>query len=110
MKSSALCVGLFIWGDNMKKYIIVRRNVKDIWEEIDRLIKHKGKYVTDVDNKDMVVTLGNEQYIYRECYSTLSEHTDINGWMLSDYVKSMRSDIVDSKIKKLTALYKSNNL
>ncbi|EPI2836940.1 hypothetical protein HCA93_10005 [Listeria innocua] len=54
----------------------------------------------------MIVTLENEQYIYREMYSTLGDCSDIDGWMLSDGTKSvLTSRRLERLLGKLTNRY-----
>ncbi|CAB3439741.1 MULTISPECIES: hypothetical protein [Listeria] len=90
----------------MKQFIIICNDIKDIWNEIDCIVESKSKYVTHVDNKDMIVTLGDEQYIYRATYSTLSNHSSINGWMITNRAKlRIGSDKLKQIVTKLTNRY-----
>ncbi|EAD5729775.1 TPA_asm: hypothetical protein GHP93_14345 [Listeria monocytogenes] len=90
----------------MKQFIIICNDIKDIWNEIDCIVESKSKYVTHVDNENMIVTLGDEQYIYRATYSTLSNHSSISGWMVSDRAKlRIGSDKLNQIVMKLTNRY-----
>ncbi|EAA0206898.1 hypothetical protein MNY67_000497 [Listeria monocytogenes] len=90
----------------MKQFIIICNDIKDMWNEIDCIVESKSKYVTHVDNKNMIVTLGDEQYIYRATYSTLSNHSSISGWMVSDRAKlRIGSDKLNQIVVKLTNRY-----
>lgn len=90
----------------MKQFIIICNDIKDIWNEIDCIVECKSRYVTHVDNKNMIVTLGDEQYIYRATYSTLSNHSNICGWMISDRAKlRIGSDTLKQIVTKLTNHY-----
>ncbi|EAC2351399.1 hypothetical protein A8X61_05330 [Listeria monocytogenes] len=90
----------------MKQFIIICNDIKDIWNEIDCIVESKSKYVTHVDNENMIVTLGDEQYIYRATYSTLSNHSSISGWTVSDRAKlRIGSDKLKQIVTKLTNRY-----
>ncbi|NVT47848.1 hypothetical protein HXC78_12040 [Listeria monocytogenes] len=90
----------------MKQFIIICNDIKDIWNEIDCIVESKSKYVTHVDNENMIVTLEDEQYIYRATYSTLSNHSSISGWMISDRAKlRIGSDKLNQIVTKLTNRY-----
>lgn len=90
----------------MRRFIIICKNIKDVWNEIDNISKYKSRYVTNIDNSNMIVTLENEQYIYREMYSTLGDCSDIDGWMLSDGTKSvLTSRRLERLLGKLTNRY-----
>ncbi|EDO0464378.1 hypothetical protein KC298_14855 [Listeria monocytogenes] len=52
------------------------------------------------------MTLGDEQYIYRATYSTLSNHSSISGWTVSDRAKlRIGSDKLKQIVTKLTNRY-----
>ncbi|WP_270996982.1 hypothetical protein [Listeria seeligeri] len=91
----------------MKQFIVMCIDIKDVWNEVDHITESKSKYVTHVDNKNAIVTLGNEQYIYRVFWITLSDYNSVDGWMLSDSLKLSRrsTQLLGMKTKKLTALY-----
>lgn len=90
----------------MKQFIIICNDIKDIWNEIDCIVESKSKYVTHVDNENMIVTLGDEQYIYRATYSTLSNHSSISGLTVSDRAKlRIGSDKLKQIVTKLTNRY-----
>ncbi|EAE1298291.1 hypothetical protein EP04_01910 [Listeria monocytogenes] len=90
----------------MRRFIIICKDIKDVWNEIDNISKYKSRYVTNIDNSNMIVTLENEQYIYREMYSTLDDCSDIDGWMLSYGTKSVLTpQILERLLVKLTNCY-----
>ncbi|MBC1230540.1 hypothetical protein HB816_08795 [Listeria booriae] len=89
----------------MKQFIVICKDAKDAWNEIDRVIKHRAAYVTNVDKVDITITLGDEQYIYRAPYSNLDGYR-VNGWMLSDCFKSMvNTDRFERTVSKLMDRY-----
>ncbi|MBF2653952.1 hypothetical protein [Listeria seeligeri] len=89
----------------MNQFIVMCVDIKDVWNEIDHITESKSKYVTHVDNKNAIVTLGDEQYVYCETWSTLSGCNNIDGWMLTDRVKSSNAERIERSIKKLTNRY-----
>lgn len=96
----------FYYGVNdMKQFIVICRDAKDAWNMIDHVIKHRAAYVTNVDKLNMIVTLGDEQYIYRSTYSNLDGYC-VSGWMLSDCIKStLNDDRLEQTVDKLMDRY-----
>lgn len=89
----------------MKQFIVICKDTKDAWTEIDHVIKHKAAYVTNVDKLNMIVTLGDEQYVYRASYSNLDSYC-VNGWMISNRAKLTRSaDRLEQTVSKLMDRY-----
>ncbi len=89
----------------MKQFLVICRDAKDAWNMIDHVIKHRATYVTNVDKLNMIVTLGDEQYIYRSTYSKIDGYR-VSGWMLSDCIKStLNGDRLERILNKLRDRY-----